>query len=330
MKNTFSPINQIGLAPMAGPGDSAFRRICREWGADYTVTEMISAKALQFGADKTLALAEHHQSEEPLLIQLFGRDPDAIQYAASFIEDRFKPVGIDLNMGCPAPKIFNNGDGSALLREPDLAASLVAAAQRGCSCPVSVKMRIGITEPDDSVIDFACLMERAGASFITVHGRTREQFYAGHANYSMIRRIKERVDIPVIANGDVVDGASAKRILEDTCADGFMLARGALGSPYVFRSIKEELQGFSAKEILLEERFSIALRQLEYAVEDKGEQRACVEFRKHLLWYLKGIKGAAEFKVAAGQVSSFEDCASLLNDVLISQKQKPLFVWTVS
>ncbi|MBQ2735207.1 MAG: tRNA dihydrouridine synthase DusB [Clostridia bacterium] len=320
MKKIFSPINQIGLAPMAGPGDSAFRRICREWGADYTVTEMISAKALQFGADKTVALADHHPSEEPLLIQLFGRDPDAMEYAASFIEDRFHPIGIDLNMGCPAPKIFNNGDGSALLREPDLAAKLVEAAQRGCSCPVSVKMRIGITEPDNSVIDFAQLMEYAGASFITVHGRTREQFYAGQANYAMIRCIKENVKIPVIANGDVIDGASAKRILSETGADGIMLARGALGSPYVFRCIKDELQGVPFNEISLKERFDIALRQLKYAIEDKGEQRACVEFRKHLLWYLKGINGASVFKVAAGQVSSMEDCANLLDEVLLNQK----------
>ncbi len=305
---------------MAGPGDSAFRRVCREFGADYTVTEMISAKALQFGADKTAALAAHHQSEEPILIQLFGRDPEAIKYASSFMWDHFQPAGIDINMGCPAPKIFNNGDGSALLREPELAARIVEAALKGCSCPVSVKMRIGIEEPSESAIDFARTMEKAGAAFITVHGRTREQFYSGTANYPMIRRIKESVGIPVIANGDVVDGASAERILKETGADGMMLARGALGAPDVFSRIKSHLAGRREMPLSLEERFDVALCQLHYAVEDKGEHRACTEFRKHLLWYLKGIDGASVFKVAAGQISTIEECRALLSEVLIKQK----------
>ncbi|MBQ7090133.1 MAG: tRNA dihydrouridine synthase DusB [Clostridia bacterium] len=316
----FSPINKIGLAPMAGPGDSAFRRICREWGADYCVSEMISSKALSFGADKTISLANHHPSEEPLLIQLFGRDPEAMESAAAFMWNQFHPVGIDINMGCPAPKIFNNGDGSALLREPDLAAKLVEAAIRGCSCPVSVKMRIGIEKIDESAVAFAQRLEQAGAAFVTVHGRTREQFYAGKADYSMIRLIKQNLKIPVIANGDVVDGASADRILEDTGADGIMLARGALGSPYVFNHIKKHLEGAEMAALSLKDRFEIARKHLCYAIEDKGEQRACVEFRKHLLWYLKGIKGAASFKVAAGQVSSVSDCNELFDEILSKQK----------
>ncbi len=321
MSQTFSPCNKIGLAPMAGPGDSGFRRICREWGADYTVSEMISAKAIRYGADKTVELARYTADETPILLQIFGREPESIEYATGFLCEKFKPAGIDINMGCPAPKIFNNGDGSALLKEPELAAELVRAACRGSTLPVSIKMRIGIDEPDLGVIDFAKRMQDAGASFITVHGRTREQFYAGKADYDMIRCIKEAVSVPVIANGDVIDGTSAKRILSETGADGVMLARGALGSPDVFTRIKQTLAGEQERFLSLEERFDVCLKQLIYTVEDKGEERACVEFRKHMLWYLKGIPGAGPFKVAAGQINSIEDCKDLITMVLEKVKK---------
>lgn len=316
----FSPINKIGLAPMAGPGDSAFRRICRDWGADYTVSEMISAKALSFGAKKTEALARYTADEAPILIQLFGRDPDAMESAAAFIYECYHPAGIDINMGCPAPKIFNNGDGSALLSEPALAEELVKAAIRGCKCPVSIKMRIGIESPDPDIDDFAKRMENAGASFITVHGRTREQFYSGNADYSMIRKVKEAVSIPVVANGDVVDASSAKLILEQTAADGIALARGALGAPYIFFQIKDGLSGNEVQAYSLEKRFEICLKHLNYAIEDKGEKRACIEFRKHMLWYLKGINGAAQYKSIAGKISNVSDCVSLINHVLNEKK----------
>ena len=320
MAELFSPCNKIGLAPMAGPGDSGFRRICREWGADYTVSEMISAKALTYQAEKTVELARFTEQEIPILLQIFGREAEAIKYAASFLSEHFSPVGIDINMGCPAPKIFNNGDGSALLNEPLLAAELVRSACEGACCPVSVKMRIGINEPDDGVIDLAKRMQDAGAAFITVHGRTREQFYSGKANYDMIRRIKEALAIPVIANGDVVDGDSAKRILNKTGADGMMLARGALGSPDVFARIKQALNGQEERLLSLEERFDVCLKQLQYTIEDKGEEKACVEFRKHMLWYLKGISGAGSFKVAAGQMRSVDDCKKLIKTVLDIKK----------
>lgn len=316
MAEIFSPCNKIGLAPMAGPGDSGFRRICREYGADYTVSEMISAKALRFGADKTVALAQYSKDEAPILIQLFGREPEPMEYAAAYIWEHFKPAGIDLNMGCPAPKIFNNREGSALLKEPKLAAELVRAARRGCNGPVSVKMRIGIVEPDSAILDFAREMESAGASFITVHGRTREQFYSGTANYDIIRKIKESVSIPVVANGDVIDGSSAERILRETNADGFMLARGALGAPDVFHRIKAHLNGDEPEPPSLEKRFEICLKHLTYSVEDKGEERACIEFRKHMLWYLKGIPGAAALKVKAGRISSVSECEALIAEIL--------------
>lgn len=316
MAEIFSPCNKIGLAPMAGPGDSGFRRICREYGADYTVTEMISAKALRYGADKTVTLAKYTKDETPILIQLFGREPESMEYAAAYIWEHFSPAGIDLNMGCPAPKIFNNREGSALLKEPKLASELVCAARKGCGGPVSVKMRIGIDEPDPAIFDFAREMESAGATFITVHGRTRGQFYSGSANYDMIRKIKESVSIPVIANGDVVDGFSAERILRETNADGFMLARGALGAPDVFQRIKAHLIGAEQEPLTLEKRFEICRKHLAYTVDDKGEERACIEFRKHMLWYLKGIPGAAAFKVKAGKISTVVECEALIAEIL--------------
>ena len=316
----FSPCGLMGLAPMAGPGDSGFRRICRECGADYTVTEMISAKAIRFNSEKTIQLARHTTIETPLLIQLFGREPESMEYAASFVCEHFSPAGIDINMGCPAPKIFNNGDGSALLREPELAAKLVSAAIKGSNVPVSVKMRIGIDKIDDDVIDFAQIIQDAGAAFITVHGRTREQFYAGKANYEMIKRIKNHIKIPVIANGDVTDCYSAEKILCETGADGLMLARGALGNPDVFGQIKAYFSKGIVKEISLAERFERCLKQLEYTIDDKGEEKACIEFRKHMLWYLKGISGAAAYKVSAGRISCVDDCKNLLEQVLLENK----------
>lgn len=308
---------------MAGPGDSGFRRICRECGADYTVSEMISAKAIHFGSEKTAALAEHTAMEEPMLIQLFGRDTEAMEYASAYVAEHFSPAGIDLNMGCPAPKIFNNGDGSALLREPSLSAALVKAARKGCKdqVPVSIKMRIGIDEIDPKVIDFAKEMQAAGVAFITVHGRTREQFYAGKANYEMICKIKEAVSVPVIANGDVVDGPSAERILKETGADGIMLARGALGAPDVFDRIKAYLAGAVETNHSLRERFDLCLRQLSYTIEDKGEERACVEFRKHMLWYLKGIPASGAYKVEAGRMNCIRDCEKLIEKVLEEQER---------
>jgi nifR3 family TIM-barrel protein len=206
------------------------------------------------------------------------------------------------------------------LAEPRLAASLVEAARKGCDVPVSIKMRIGIEAPDEKCIEFAQMMESAGAAFITVHGRAREQFYSGTANYDMIRRIKERVCVPVIANGDVTDGASAKRILLETGADGIALARGALGAPDVFARIKAALNGEEECPLSLEARFEVCLKHLSYAIEDKGEERACVEFRKHMLWYLKGIEGANGFKVEAGKISSVNDCKALIDKVLKQKK----------
>lgn len=316
----FSPVGKIGLAPMAGAGDSGFRRICREFGADYTVSEMISAKAIQYGDDKSMTLADHHPDEEPILIQLFGHEPDPLAYAAEFIQKKYNPIGIDLNMGCPAPKIFNNGEGSALLKNAELASKLVKSVKNACCCPVSVKMRIGIHSFGAETIEFAQKMEDAGAEFITVHGRTRDQQYAGKADYQAIKAIKEALGIPVIANGDVCDGPSAKCILNETGADGLMLARAALGAPYVFSDIKSYFQNNETTEIPLNKRFDICLRQLSYMIEDKGEEKACVEFRKHMLWYLKGIIGAAKYKAAAGHLSSYFDCKELIERILEDKK----------
>ncbi len=304
------------LAPLAGVTDSAFRRICFEQGAAMAFTEMVSAKGLYYRNANTEDLLRIHPQEGPVGIQLFGSEPLMLQLAAEKLKDR-PNVCIDLNMGCPVPKVVKNGEGSFLLREPALAASLVRETAKAAGKPVSVKMRIGFDEahPVDPVA-FALQMQEAGAAMIAVHGRTREQYYSGKADWSAIRRIKEALDIPVAGNGDVFSAEDALRMLEETGCDLVMIARGALGNPWIFRECLAAWRGQpiparpDAEEIIetLREHAMLLL-------EDKEEYRAVREMRKHAAWYTKGIKGAAVLRRRASEAESLEEMFTIMEDL---------------
>ncbi len=282
----------IALAPMADMTDQPFCRICKEVGVPYIWREMVSAEAVVRGNLKTRAMTDISDSERPVIQQLFGNDPAKLAEAARIVEELQKPDGIDINMGCPVRKITENFDGSSLMRDPERAVAIVKALKAAVKVPVSVKTRLGWSK-DDEILEFAKVIENAGADLITIHGRTKEQGYAGTANWEPIGRVKAGLSIPVILNGDVVDGASAKRALDQTKADGVMLGRGALGNPWVFNEVLDfvgvPLAGARAgtrPAPTIDDRVTVALRHARYQVERYGEQ-GLVKLRKHLPFYFK-------------------------------------------
>ena len=293
------------LAPMAGVADLPFRELCFSFGADAAVTEMISAKALYFGNRGTEILLGRGPGERRLAVQLFGREPELMAEMALRLEHRFD--WIDVNMGCPMPKITGNGEGSALMKEPELAAQIVRAMVQKLKKPVTVKIRKGFDEDHVNAPEFAKRLEDAGCAMITVHGRTREQYYSGEADRSVIRAVKEAVSIPVIGNGDVTDAESAKKMLEETGCDGVMIGRAARGKPWLFAEVKAALE---RREIPAppsrEEQASLIRRHAQLAVEEKGDHVAWQEMRKHLAWYASGFPGAAELRRQAAEMSSQE------------------------
>ena len=300
---------KLVLAPMAGVTDLAFRTICRRMGAAYTVTEMVSAKALCYQDKKTMPIMQLGEGEHPAAVQVFGCDLEAMEKAAAIIVDKAHPDIIDINMGCPMPKVANNGDGSALMRTPDLAARVVEAVRRGAGeTPVTVKMRIGWDKGSINAVEFAKKLESAGAAALAVHGRTRAQLYTGKADWSYIKAVKEAVSIPVIANGDVFSPEDAVRILNVTGADMVMLGRGTFGNPWLFARCNAALNGEEMPPIpTVEERADIAMEQFRLAAQHKGEHIACLEARKHYAWYLKGIPYAGYYKEQICRVNTFED-----------------------
>ncbi len=305
------------LGPMAGNGDYAFRRICKEMGAEYTVTEMVSAKAVYYHDKKTATLAHIRQDERPCLLQLFGSEEKCFDYAVKELEEKVSPEGFDINMGCPAPKIFNNHEGSALLGDLKKAESVLKSVRRATSLPVSVKFRLGIEMDDFVAVEAAKRFEAAGADFITLHGRYREQHYSGKADWEKIALVKQAVSIPLIANGDVNSLESYEQILKTTNADGVMIARGALGDPHLFARIAAyKKDGTVLPPQTLPQRLATALRQLDLCIADKGELAAVREMRKHFLWYVKGIRGAAKYKNLCCKVISREDCVQLIETIL--------------
>ncbi len=311
----------IFLGPMAGNGDYAFRRICKEAGADFVVTEMISAKAVYYHDKKTKQLAHIRPQERPCFLQIFGSEEKCIDYAVKELEQEFMPQGFDINMGCPAPKIFNNGEGSALLDDLQKAERIVATVRRATKLPVSVKMRLGVTPDRDVSVEAAKRFAAAGADFLAVHGRYREQYYSGRADWQKIGQIKQHLDIPVIANGDITSPEDMDTILKITGADGVMVARAALGDPHLFtRLAAYRDQGVLLPPQSLDQRLQTALRQLDLAIEDKGEMAAVREMRKHLLWYVKGVRDAAKFKNLCCKVVSRSHCIELMDQILFANK----------
>ncbi len=303
------------LAPMASVADKAYRLICKEYGAVYVVGEMVSAKALCYGDRKSRALLEV-AGQEPMAVQLFGSEPELMARAAQ-IAAEYQPQVIDINMGCPVPKVAGNGCGSALMRAPERAARLVRAAAEAVELPVTVKIRKGW---DDSAVNapmFARAMEAAGAAAVAVHGRTRQQMYRPPVDREIIRQVKEAVSIPVIGNGGIVDGPSALEMYQETGCDLVMVAQGSYGRPWVFRQIRRYLEaGELLPEPPLAERLEVMLRHVSMMVEFKGERLGMTEARKIAAWYIKGSPGAAAFRGACGRLSSWEDLKSLTAQVL--------------
>ena len=311
------------LAPMAGFSDRAMRRVCHEMGAEYSVSEMISAKAVTFGDKKTFSLAAIKSDEGPVALQIFGSEPEIMGRAASILTERnweseglASPSAIDVNMGCPVHKIFSNGEGSALMRDPELIHRIVKAVKENTDLPVTVKHRTGVDSEHINAVECALAAESAGASLITVHGRTKVQMYSGDVDRETIKNVKKSVHIPVIANGDIVSASDAISMLAYTGCDGIAIGRGAVGNPFLFREITAALQEESFVEPTLEEKVDIALWQLRLAIEDKGEIKAVPEARKQIASYLHSFKGAAKIRVKINQALTYNEIENILKEAL--------------
>ena len=306
----------LALGPMAGVTDAAFRTICREQGAGLTCTEMVSAKALCYQDKKSIPLLHMGSGESPAAAQIFGSDPVCMEEGAAIAKEVSGADFIDINMGCPVPKVANSGDGSGLMRTPELAVKVLEAVIRGAKCPVTVKFRLGWDKGSINCVEFAQAMEQAGAAAVAVHGRTRTQMYAGHADWTWIRRVKEAVSIPVMANGDIFCAQDAPRILQHTGADIAMIGRGVFGNPWLFAQCKAALEGRPIPETPpLAQRCDTAVRQFEMAATIKGEKIACLEARKQYAWYLKGVPHAGYYKEQIVRITTLEDVYRITKEI---------------
>ena len=300
------------LAPMAGVSDRAYRELCVRFGAAYCVSEMVSSKALSFNSKKSEELMEISDLERPCGIQIFGDDPKCMADAAKHALEN-KPDIIDINMGCPVPKIVNNKEGSALMLNPELAGRIVKEVSKAVSLPVTVKFRKGFDADHINAPEFAQIMEENGAAAVAVHGRTRVQYYTGQADWDIIRDVKNAVSIPVIGNGDIFKGEDAVKMRDYTGCDGIMVATGAKGNPWIFREVKAALSGKPIPERPTEEEvISMLLRHAQLSVQYKGEKMGIREMRKHTAWYTTGMHGSSTLRNKVNQVETFDALQELL------------------
>lgn len=310
------------LAPMAGFTDRAMRLVCHKHGAEFSVTEMVSAKAVSFGDKKTHALARIKEDEGPCAVQIFGSEPDIMARAAEVLshgeDGGVPPVAIDINMGCPVHKIYSNGEGSALMRNPDLIYKIVKSVSESIDIPCTVKLRAGIDKDSKNAVECALAAEAGGAAAVAVHGRTRVEMYSGNADMEIVKDVKKSLHIPVIANGDITKGEEAKRVLLETGADGIMVGRGAIGNPFVFSEIIFALSGEGYTLPTLEDRIDAALLQLSEAILEKGENIAVRESRKQAAMYIKSFKGAAAVRAQINRAETYDEVKRALYSALIN------------
>ncbi len=309
--------NNLILAPMAGVSDLPFRLLCREQGAGLVCTEMVSAKAISFHNKNTEALLRTDPREAPVSLQLFGADPDIISSMAAYIEDRPFDI-LDINMGCPVPKVAGNGEGSALMKNPRLVEEIVTKTVRAVKKPVTVKIRKGFDETCVNAVEIARIAEASGAAAVAVHGRTREQYYSGKADWEIIRQVKEAVSIPVIGNGDVTSPETARQMLEQTGCDGVMIGRAARGNPWIFHRILTFFEtGQDPGKPSMEQVRDMILRHAEMLLEYKGEYTGIREMRKHIGWYTAGFPHSSKLRAKTNEIQSMEQLRELLTKMVL-------------
>lgn len=304
--------NNVILAPMAGVTDLPFRLLCKEQGAGLLCMEMVSAKAIYYRNKNTETLMDIDERERPVSLQLFGSDADIMSEMAKKIEERPFDI-LDINMGCPVPKVAGNGEGSALMKNPELVREIVSKVVKAIEKPVTVKIRKGFDDAHVNAVEIAKIIEDCGAAAVAVHGRTREQYYSGHADWDIIRQVKEAVSIPVIGNGDVTGPESAKKMIEETGVDGIMIGRAARGNPWIFGQIRDYLKtGILPEKPTLEEVQKMMLRHAAMQLEYKGEYTGIREMRKHVAWYTAGYPNSAKLRAKINEVESYEELVELL------------------
>lgn len=308
--------NKVFLSPMAGVTDLPFRLICKEKGCGMLYTEMINAKALCYDDENTKKMLKIEDEEHPIAVQIFGSEPEFMGKAAAIMNEYPNEI-LDINMGCPAPKVIKNGDGSALMRNPKLASEVLSSVVKNSKKPVTLKIRKGWDDDSVNAVEIAKIAEQCGISALAIHGRTREQFYSGKADWDIIEQIKQTINIPVIGNGDVFEVEDAVNMLEKTKCDAIMIGRGAQGNPWIFKRINHYMEtGEILPEPTLEERITTAIKHMNLAVTEHGEYVAVREMRKHIGWYLKGLKNSAKYRDQINKITDYKEVIAMLEEYM--------------